>query len=443
MPFSKTLSLMTILFLSTSCVQIKEPTQESHNPNYQQHGVIVLPAGHGGAIQQPVYQGGVIIQEPPVQQPIYQGGVIIQEPPVQQPVYQGGITTHQQPIPQGPPIPAAPTPNVFSMNSISSPYLQGSYSNNYKLKNFINKMVNEHNFRRDYLNGVFSSVRRDVEALKKIGAFNTAKPSSGSRKLTPIGSWDKYRSNFLTTARIEKGVNFWRRNEYYLNKAAQTYGVAPAYIVGIIGVETNFGGYTGKHNILDALTSISLEFPKRSKFFTMQLESYLLMTRQEHIDPRSIQGSYAGAFGLSQFMPDSFLDYAVDHDGNGQINLFTEADAIGSVANFFKLKGKWNENIPVAMPVRYNKSRFYGIQTGFKTRYSQNYLISLGMQPTSDFYGYRGEVALIKLSRYNRDELWWGTPNFHSIARYNPKDHYAMAVHQLAQAIRIAYWRGR
>ena len=442
MPFTKTLSLMSILFLTTACVQIKEPKKGSKNPT--QAGVIVLPPYQGGVtVQQPPYQGGVIIQQPPyqggvtVQQPPYQGGVTVQQPP-----YQGGVTVQQPPIPQGPPIPVAPVPNLFSMQSLSSSYLNGAYSHNYKLKNFINKMVNEHNFRRDYLNAVFSSVQRDTEALKKIGAFNTAKPS-GSQKLTPIGSWDKYRSNFLTSSRIEKGVKFWRENEYYLNEAAKIYGVAPAYIVGIIGVETNFGGYTGKHNLLNALTSIALEFPKRSKFFTMQLESYLLMTRKERIDPRTIEGSYAGAFGLSQFMPDSFMDYAVDHDGNGQINLFTPADAIGSIANFFKLKGKWNENIPVATLVQYNKNRFYGLKTGFRTRYSQNHLRSLGMTPIDNFYGYRGEVALIKLNRYNKDEMWWGTPNFHSIARYNPKDHYAMAVHQLAQAIRIAYWRGR
>ncbi|MCK5853760.1 MAG: lytic murein transglycosylase, partial [Sulfurovaceae bacterium] len=337
MGYVKNLSLIAIIFLGTACIQIKEP----RNGSTTQGGTITLPPQQGGIIQSPPYQGGVIIQEP------------------------------QPPIPQGPPIPVAPVPNVFSMHSLTSPYLQGSYRSNYKLKNFINKMINEHGFRRDYLNGVFSSVRRDTEALKKIGAFNISKPSSGAKKTASPGSWDKYRGNFLTSSRIEKGVKFWKENEYYLNRAAEKYGVAPAYIVGIIGVETNFGGYTGKHNVLNALTSISLEFPKRSKFFTMQLEHYLLMTRKERIDPRTIEGSYAGAFGLSQFMPDSFMDYAVDHDGNGQINLFTKADAIGSVANFFKVKGKWDENIPVAMPTNYSKNRFYGLKTGFRTRYSQ------------------------------------------------------------------------
>jgi len=425
MSYIKIVSSIIILFLTTACVQIKEPVaQNGTRPTQQSGSVTILPPYQHTGVTPPPYQGGTVIEP----QPPYQGGVI--------------ISPQQPPIQHGPPIPVAPVPNVFSMDSLRSSSLQGAYRNNYKLKSFINKMISEHGFRRDYLNGVFSSVRRDTEALKKIGAFNTYK-SSGARKTAPPGSWDKYRGNFLTSTRVEKGVKFWRENEYYLNQAAEKYRVAPSYIVGIIGVETNFGGFTGKHNVLNALTSISLEFPKRTKFFTMQLENYLLMTREERIDPRSIEGSYAGAFGLSQFMPDSFRDYAVDHDGNGQINLFTKADAIGSVANFFKLKGKWDENIPVAMPTNYSKNRFYGLKTGFRTRYSQSHMISLGMQPRNGFYGYRGDVALIKLSRYERDEMWWGTPNFHSIARYNPKDHYAMAVHQLAQAIRIAYWRNR
>ncbi|MBU1667529.1 lytic murein transglycosylase B [bacterium] len=320
-----------------------------------------------------------------------------------------------------------------------SQYLQGAYRGNSKLQQFITTMASKHNYDKYQLNAIFSTVSRDTEALTKIGAFATSKPTQ-SKAFVP-GTWDKYRANFLTDSRIEKGVNFWREHQYYLNEAARRYGVAPEYIVGIIGVETNFGGFTGKHSVLDALTSIALEFPKRSTFFTSELENYLLLVREQQIDPQYIKGSYAGAFGLAQFMPSSFRDYAVDLDGNGQTNLFTAPDAIGSVANYFKEKGKWNNQIPVAMPTYYNKARFYGLATGFKTSYTQQHLYSLGMRPSSNFYGYKGEVSLILLNRYTRDELWWGTPNFYSIARYNPQDHYAMAVHQLAQAIRLAYYK--
>jgi len=319
-----------------------------------------------------------------------------------------------------------------------TPYLQGAYASNYKLKQFINTMSTKYNYDKYELNAIFSTVNRDTDALKKYNVFKSTKPTFS--KANQIGSWDKYRANFLTTSRITKGVAFWRENAQWLNIAANKYGVAPEYIVGIIGVETNFGGYTGKHSVLNALTTLSLEYKKRTKFFTSELENYLLMIRDEKVHPQAIKGSYAGAFGLAQFMPSSFRDYAVDLDGDGHINLFNKADAIGSIANYFIGKGKWNPRIPVTIKTYYNKSRFHGLATGFKTSYSQKHLYGLGMRPSSNFYGYRGSVSLIKLSKYSRDELWWGTPNFRAITRYNPKDHYAMAVHQLGQAIKKAYY---
>jgi len=320
-----------------------------------------------------------------------------------------------------------------------SRYLGGAYRNNSKLKSFINMMVSKYNYDRYTLNTIFSTVSRDKEALRKYNVFKTAKPTYN--KATKTGAWDKYRANFLTPSRINNGVAFWKENLSDLNRAAQTYGVAPEYIIGIIGVETNFGSYTGNHSVMDALTTLAIEFKKRSKFFKGELESYLLMIRDEKLDPQRIKGSYAGAFGLAQFMPTAFRQHAVDFNGDGHINLFDKADAIGSIAKYFTERGKWNKRIPVTMKVQYNKKRFHGLTTGFKSSYTQRHLLSLGMRPTSNFYGYRGDVSLIKLSRYDRDELWWGTENFYAITRYNPKDHYAMAVHQLAQAVKQAYFR--
>jgi len=316
------------------------------------------------------------------------------------------------------------------------PYLGGAYGTSAKLKQFIVSMARKHNYNQYELNAILSTVSRDTEALKKYNVYKTAKPTHS--KTSQIGSWDQYRANFLTTSRINKGVQFWQENAHYLNMAAQKYGVAPEYIVGIIGVETNFGGYLGDHSVLNALTTLSLEYKARSKFFTSELENYLLMLRDEQVHPQKIKGSYAGAFGLAQFMPSSFREYAVDFDGDGHINLFNKADAIGSIANYFVGKGKWQTRLPVTMRTYYNKKRFYGLATGHKTNYTQAHMYSIGMRPTTDFYGYKGNVSLIKLSKYDRDEMWWGTPNFRAITRYNPKDHYAMAVHQLSQAIKKA-----
>ena len=239
-----------------------------------------------------------------------------------------------------------------------SRYLGGAYRNNSKLKSFINMMVSKYNYDRYTLNTIFSTVSRDREALKKYNVYKKAKPKQ--QKASLVGAWDKYRANFLTPSRINKGVAFWRENLNALNRAARKYGVAPEYIIGIIGVETNFGSYTGTHSVMDALTTLAIEFKKRSKFFKGELESYLLMIRDEKLDPQQIKGSYAGAFGLAQFMPTAFRQHAVDFNNDGHINLFDKTDAIGSIAKYFKERGKWNKRIPVTMKVNYNKKRFYG-----------------------------------------------------------------------------------
>ena len=322
-----------------------------------------------------------------------------------------------------------------------TPYLQGAYARNYKLKQIIAKVSRKYNYDPYELNAIFSTVSRDSEALKKYNVTKSTKPTQS--KASQIGSWSKYRSQFVNPNHIQKGVEFWQKYANWLNKAGYKYGVDPAYIVGILGVETNFGGFTGKHSVLNALTTLALEYRDRSKFFTSELENYLLVLKEERLHPQAIKGSYAGAFGLAQFMPSSFREYAVDFNGDGHVNLFDPVDAIGSIANYFKSKGKWNPNIPVTMHAYYNKPRFYGLATGFKTSYSQRHLYQLGMRPSSNFYGYKGPVSLIKLSKYDRDELWWGTSNFRAITRYNPKDYYAMAVHQLGQAIKNAYYGRR
>jgi len=400
----KNLSLVTlILLLSAGCVQTKKPKATTVIPPHNNPHEIPI------AVTEPIPPS----QRPPI---VYPSRPQVLPPQV--------ITPQRPPIYVEPPyIPPR------------SPYLGGAYANNYQLRSFIANMARKYNYDPYQLNTIFSTVSRDTLALDK---YNVYKPSKPHSKTTSVGSWNKYRSNFLTPERIRKGVAFWQENAYYLNKAAYEYGVPPEYIVGIIGVETNFGGFTGKHSILNALTTLALEYKQRSKFFTSELENYLLILRDEKLHPQKIKGSYAGAFGLAQFMPSSFREYAVDFDGDGHINLFNKADAIGSIANYFRGKGKWQPGIPVAMMVYYNKPRFYGLPTGFKTSYSQRHLQQLGMRPSSDFGGYRGNVSLIKLSKYDRDELWWGTPNFRAITRYNPKDYYAMAVHQLGQAIKRA-----
>ncbi len=404
--------ILTILLLS-GCVkrQPKKTIITTSNPSTVPHNPTTIPM----ATTYPIATTYPMPTPMPTPTPTYVITTPTYHPPA--PVI---VTTQPQYVPQ------------------RTPYLRGAYASNYKLKQLINKMASKYHFDRYELNAIFSSVNRDTIALDKYNVYKKRKP--GKAKVSQPGAWSKYRTNFVNPTHIRKGVAFWRENAHWLNMAANRYGVDPAYIVGILGVETNFGGFTGKHSVLDALTTLALEYKKRSKFFTSELENYILLIKEQKISPQAIKGSYAGAFGLAQFMPSSFREYAVDLNGDGHINLFNPADAIGSIANYFKNKGKWNPRIPVAMKTYYNKKRFYGIPSGHKTSYSQRYLYKLGMRPSSNFYGYKGSVSLIKLSKYDRDELWWGTPNFRAITRYNPRDHYAMAVHQLGQAIKKAYY---
>ncbi len=357
-----------------------------------------------------------------------QGGKIVVVPPY----------THPQPHTQQ--FPQTYNPDLSHLYTLRSDYIAGDYQNNPKLIALVDKMVNTHGFDRNYLYGVFSQVNREPKALELIGAFKNTKARNGViSKTSNNGSWETYYANHAGAKRVEKGVQFWRENAQYLNKAAVVYGVAPEYILGIIGVETNFGGFTGTYPVLNVLTSIGLEHQTRSKYFMEELEAYLLMTKEQQFNPTILKGSYAGAFGYAQFMPSSFRAYGVDFDNNGRIDLFTPADAIGSIANYFK-HNKWSEQVPVTIPAYYSGDRFTSLDTGFDTKYSQDYLKSMGIIPTMNFYGYTGKVLLIKLTRLNNDELWMGAPNFYVITRYNHVDYYAMAVHQLAQEIRNAYF---
>jgi membrane-bound lytic murein transglycosylase B len=271
--------------------------------------------------------------------------------------------------------------------------LSGIYANSLPVQNFIRHMVLEYNFSENYLNSLFSKAERlDYVIRLENPPPSLVKPSPGG--------WTRYRKQFLTEAHINNGVDFWNSNEDAIQKASVTYGVDPEYIVAIIGVETFFGRNVGKTRTFDALTTLAFDTQRRAKFFTSELENFLLMTREEGYEPRKPVGSWAGAMGLGQFMPSSFRSLAVDFNDDGHRNLWDQQDAIGSVAHYFSING-WQNNRPVAEQTK----------------------------------GYGGE-SIIELSAINGIEYWHVHPNFKVIKKYNNSDKYAMAVHQLAQAIK-------
>ena len=307
----------------------------------------------------------------------------------------------------------------------------GDFANNPNAQQFIDKMVNKHGFDRQQLQEILSQAKRLDSVLRLMdnqAPTTSVKPPSG-----PNGAWLRYRKKFITPDNVQNGVVFWNQYEDALNRAWQVYGVPPEIIVGIIGVETRWGRVMGKTRILDALATLSFNYPRRAEYFSGELETFLLMARDEQDDPLKLKGSFAGAMGYGQFMPSSYKQYAVDFSGDGHINLWDPVDAIGSVANYFKAHG-WVKGDQVAVMAN---GQAPGLPNGFKTRYSISQLAAAGLTPQQPL-GNHQQASLLRLDVGTGYQYWYGLPNFYTITRYNHSTHYAMAVWQLGQAVALA-----
>lgn len=307
----------------------------------------------------------------------------------------------------------------------------GDFANNPNAQQFIDKMVNKHGFDRQQLQEILSQAKRLDSVLRLMdnqAPTTSVKPPSG-----PNGAWLRYRKKFITPDNVQNGVVFWNQYEDALNRAWQVYGVPPEIIVGIIGVETRWGRVMGKTRILDALATLSFNYPRRAEYFSGELETFLLMARDEQDDPLNLKGSFAGAMGYGQFMPSSYKQYAVDFSGDGHINLWDPVDAIGSVANYFKAHG-WVKGDQVAVMAN---GQAPGLPNGFKTRYSISQLAAAGLTPQQPL-GNHQQASLLRLDVGTGYQYWYGLPNFYTITRYNHSTHYAMSVWQLGQAVALA-----
>ncbi len=307
----------------------------------------------------------------------------------------------------------------------------GDFANNPNAQQFIDKMVNKHGFDRQQLQEILSQAKRLDSVLRLMdnqAPTTSVKPPSG-----PNGAWLRYRKKFITPDNVQNGVVFWNQYEDALNRAWQVYGVPPEIIVGIIGVETRWGRVMGKTRILDALATLSFNYPRRAEYFSGELETFLLMARDEQDDPLNLKGSFAGAMGYGQFMPSSYKQYAVDFSGDGHINLWDPVDAIGSVANYFKAHS-WVKGDQVAVMAN---GQAPGLPNGFKTRYSISQLAAAGLTPQQPL-GNHQQASLLRLDVGTGYQYWYGLPNFYTITRYNHSTHYAMAVWQLGQAVALA-----
>ncbi|MDQ2990927.1 MAG: lytic murein transglycosylase B [Pseudomonadota bacterium] len=303
---------------------------------------------------------------------------------------------------------------------------------------FEEEMVTKHGFERDALKALLAQVNYIDSAVQLVKPAPPGKPKN----------WQAYRDRFIEPVRVDAGVAFWNENAAALARAEAQYGVPAEIIVGIIGVETVYGRNTGRFRVMDVLTTLAFAYPEtpnreaRMTFFRGELENTLLLARKENFDPLSLVGSFAGAVGLPQFMPGSILEFGVDFDGDGKIDLRNSAvDAIGSVANFLVQHG-WQagQSGPVAYPADVSPNRAWEgfIGQGLAAKFSAEELAAAGVVSAAPLPAGR-LFGLIDLQNgAEATEYWIATDNFFAITHYNRSYFYAMSVVELGRAVRLA-----
>lgn len=292
---------------------------------------------------------------------------------------------------------------------------------------FINEMVVEHQFDKHQLEQVFNDVEVKQNILKAI-----SRPAEKSKP------WYEYRNIFIKDSQINGGAKFWKKHADDLARAEQTYGVPAEIIVAILGVETRYGGNVGSFRVIDALSTLAFRYPPRSKFFRSELKHFFILTREEEMSQLTPVGSYAGAMGLGQFMPSSYRAYAVDFDGDNHRDIWTNpTDAIGSIANYLKRHG-WVPNQSIVHKAQVSEAPTILIEKGLKPSLSREQL-SANNVVSSDLPASDDLLSVFSLTQKSGEEYWVARQNFYSITRYNHSRMYAMAVTQLADAIRQKY----
>lgn len=289
-----------------------------------------------------------------------------------------------------------------------------------------------------------ASFIKEVAAKHKIEEAKVRKAVHGARYQQSIidamnrpyeaQPWHVYKK-LVNDKRVEAGVQAWDENEEALNRAWKQYGVEPEIILAIIGIESWYGKFKGKHRVIDALATLAFDYPKRASFFKGELEHFIVLSNEQEWDLDDVKGSYAGAMGLAQFIPSSYRSYAIDFTGNGKVDLINNFDdAIGSVANYFAKHG-WQSGREIIVPAKITSNDYQSRDWSLSnpkpnlTRYELN---KLGVE--ADIGGDKG--TLITLDGEKGPEHYVGLQNFYTITRYNHSSLYAMAVVELSKRIK-------
>lgn len=310
----------------------------------------------------------------------------------------------------------------FATNELNPPQtILESHSG--ELRQFIDKMNRQHHFDKTELTTMFRSVELKPAIIEAMTRPAEAMP------------WFKYRKIFMTDARIEAGTDFWLNHQATLAEIERTTGVPAAVIVAILGVETFYGKRTGNYRVIDALSTLGFDYPKRSTFFLSELEHFLLLCRDENIDPLTPIGSYAGAMGMPQFMPSSYRTYAADFDGDQRRDIWQNPnDVIASVANYF-VRHHWQPGQDIAFPVSVTGETYKAALGGdLKPDLTIAELKSLAIAAPKNLNPDL-KAKLLAFEQEQGSDLWLALDNFYVITRYNHSPLYAMAVYQLSQAL--------
>jgi membrane-bound lytic murein transglycosylase B len=292
------------------------------------------------------------------------------------------------------------------------------------VKAFIDELVQKHKLQRSV-----------VESLMRNAQSKPAIIEAMTRPAEQVLPWFDYRERFLNEKRIDKGVEFWRQQAKWLERAEKDTGVPAETILGILGVETRFGDITGSYRVLDALATLGFDYPPRGDFFRNELKEFILLTREERIDVRKALGSYAGAIGAPQFMPSNYRKLSVDGDGNGRRDLWGSwPDIVMSIANYLQSHG-WRRDEPVVLSATLETANLSNFDT---TKIRLNETVASLREKGARFETTLADdtpAMLIVLEGRDGNEYRVGFHNFVMISRYNPRVKYSLAVHDLGEAI--------
>ena len=319
-------------------------------------------------------------------------------------------TNAQSPLSAQPPVPL-PQPGKFDLSRTD-------------IVSFVNEVVARDSLDRKGVLALLAQAEAQPKVIERI-----TKPAER------VLQWWEYRQLFVNEKRIADGAHFWNEHRVSLERTAAQRGVAPQYIVAILGAETNYGRVTGHDRVLDALMTLAFDYPPRQEFFRGELEQFLLLVREERINPLTVQGSYTGAMGAPQFMPSNYRLYAVDANTDRQRDLWTDWDDVfASIANYFVSFG-WVSGGPVLANAVLDPDPTFQIDPH-----------NLELNETLDNLNVQGvrirealpsatPVVLVSAEEKDGPAYRVGFQNFYVISRYNHSPRYAMAVNDLAEAI--------